>query len=112
MAYLEIRDGLRATDNLIGRYCGSSLPPTVTSTMENMYIRFYHNAASGSVGFRASFGAGKLELVCLCSNYNCHVAKGSFSARGHSFSTYARRGGGGVKQMRTNAYKGGGGVDT
>ena len=25
---------------------------------------------------------------------------------GHSFSTYARRGGGGVKQMRTNAYKG------
>ena len=31
---------------------------------------------------------------------------------GHSFSTYARRGGGGVKQMRTNAYKGGGGVDT
>ena len=27
--------------------------------------------------------------------------------RGHSFSTYARRGGGGVKQMRTNAYKGG-----
>ena len=31
---------------------------------------------------------------------------------GHSFSTYARRGEGGVKQMRTNAYKGGGGVDT
>ena len=30
--------------------------------------------------------------------------------RGHSFSTYARRGGGGVKQMRTNAYKGGGGL--
>ena len=29
---------------------------------------------------------------------------------GHSFSTYARRGGGGVKQMRTNAYKGGGGL--
>ena len=32
------------------------------------------------------------------------------SAWGHSFSTYARRGGGGVKQMRTNAYKGGGGL--
>ena len=35
-----------------------------------------------------------------------------FKIWGHSFSTYARRGGGGVKQMRTNAYKGGGGVDT
>ena len=90
MAYLEIRDGLRATDNLIGRYCGSSLPPTVTSTMENMYIRFYHNAASGSVGFRASFGASKLELLCPCSNYNCHVAKGSFSASTMSVTDVGR----------------------
>ena len=63
MAYVEIRDGPRATDNLIGRYCGSSPPPTATSTKDNMYIRFYHNAASGSVGFRASFGAGNIKLI-------------------------------------------------
>eukprot|EP00794_Sanderia_malayensis_P003246 gene3246-3727_t len=56
-AYVEVRDGSSQSSNLIGRYCGSSLPPTVSSTKENMYVRFYHSASTTSAGFKAIFGA-------------------------------------------------------
>ena len=56
--YLEVRDGATVASNLLGRYCGTTMPPTLRSTKENMYVRFYQNAGTGSVGFRAAFGAG------------------------------------------------------
>jgi len=68
-AYVEVRDGPLATDNLIGRYCGNSIPPTATSTRENMYVRFYHNAATGSTGFKASFAAVCVRTITYTQGY-------------------------------------------
>eukprot|EP00795_Rhopilema_esculentum_P014104 gene14104-5092_t len=68
-AYLEVRDGPLASSNLIGRYCGSSLPPNAYSTRENLYVRFYHNAASGSPGFQATFGAVCVNTITYTQGY-------------------------------------------
>ena len=67
------------------------------------------------LGGKISFQTKNLMKYFVTVKYNeDHKQMYTFNRteRGHSFSTYARRGGGGVKQMRTNAYKGGGGVDT
>ncbi|XP_065583611.1 tolloid-like protein 1, partial [Artemia franciscana] len=38
--YLEIRNGKYATSPLIGRYCGTNIPPTIPSHGNQLYIRF------------------------------------------------------------------------
>ncbi|XP_069007315.1 cubilin [Embiotoca jacksoni] len=53
--YVEVRDGSRETDPLIGRYCGSSLPAAILSSSNSLWIRFRSDSSVSRAGFRAVY---------------------------------------------------------
>lgn len=53
--YLLVYDGGSSSSPLIGTYSGSSLPATVTTTTNNLYMRFITDASGGSYGFVARY---------------------------------------------------------
>ncbi|XP_065577284.1 cubilin-like isoform X11 [Artemia franciscana] len=55
--YLEIRNGKYATSPLIGRYCGTNIPPTIPSHGNQLYIRFVSDNSRSQKGFRISWEA-------------------------------------------------------
>ncbi|BHF77935.1 Bone morphoproteintic protein 1 [Sparganum proliferum] len=57
--YVEVRDGYYSGSPLIGRYCGSSLPPTLTSLSPRMLIEYRRPSGVSSTGFVANY-----RMVC------------------------------------------------
>ena len=60
-SYLEVRDGDDSNSMLVGRYCGSTAPPVITSSTNTLYIR--SNASLNhiiNVEFRATFKSVQL----------------------------------------------------
>ncbi|KAL9973787.1 hypothetical protein ACROYT_G020289 [Oculina patagonica] len=56
--YVEVREGAFKTlamSNLIGRFCGSSLPGVIRSTYSNVYVDFVSDRSGGYPGFHASY---------------------------------------------------------
>ncbi|XP_020662303.3 cubilin [Pogona vitticeps] len=51
--YVEIRDGGYETSPLIGKYCGSSLPPVTVSHGNKLWIKFESDILITSTGFSA-----------------------------------------------------------
>ena len=61
--YLEMRDGGEATSTILKKICGSTLPNTIKSTGNKMFVKF-HSDNSGQLmekkeGFSAFFDTGK-----------------------------------------------------
>ncbi|KAI4871253.1 hypothetical protein NFI96_019773 [Prochilodus magdalenae] len=57
--YVEVRDGSAETDPLIGKYCGSTLPAPILSTLNVLWIRFKSDDSVSHAGFRAVY-----EISC------------------------------------------------
>ncbi|KAL0271771.1 UNVERIFIED_CONTAM: hypothetical protein PYX00_008763 [Menopon gallinae] len=53
--FLELRDGGDITSPLLGKYCGSVLPPAVSSNHRTMYIRFYADEVIERAGFQIQY---------------------------------------------------------
>ncbi|CAM9531973.1 unnamed protein product [Lampetra fluviatilis] len=53
--YVEIRDGGSEDANLIGRYCGTGLPPPAQSTQSLLYVKFVTDALVANNGFTAQY---------------------------------------------------------
>lgn len=53
--YLEIRDGPQGYSKLLGRFCGSSFPPMITSSSRHLYLRFFSDDNVEYSGFRAVY---------------------------------------------------------
>ncbi|KPP69550.1 cubilin-like, partial [Scleropages formosus] len=53
----QVRDGSTASSPLIGRYCGSRVPPMLQSTQQSMYIRFGTDASVSNHGFTAEYAS-------------------------------------------------------
>eukprot|EP00794_Sanderia_malayensis_P003248 gene3248-3729_t len=53
--YLAVTNGPSTTDPLIGRYCGSTPPTAVTSSMNEMTLIFRTDGSDSFRGFRASY---------------------------------------------------------
>ena len=53
----QLRDGQRqgAQSRLIGRYCGQSLPPAITTTTRYLYVRFVSDSVDQRNGFRLEY---------------------------------------------------------
>ncbi|KAM5235406.1 cubilin [Ctenodactylus gundi] len=51
--FLEIRDGGYETSPVVGRYCGSILPPRITSHSNKLWLRFKSDAWISMPGFSA-----------------------------------------------------------
>lgn len=53
--YIELRQGDNANASLINKYCGSNLPPSVTSFGNSLYIKFRSDISTSGTGFRAEY---------------------------------------------------------
>ncbi|XP_069077873.1 embryonic protein UVS.2-like [Pleurodeles waltl] len=52
---LSIFDGAKTTSPLIGKYCGSSLVPPVTSTGSSLLLQFHSDVSLNMKGFQATY---------------------------------------------------------
>ncbi|XP_078578599.1 plasminogen-like [Branchiostoma floridae x Branchiostoma japonicum] len=72
--YVAMWDGVDdATATYIGRYCGTTLPPSVTSLGNSMWIRFRSDASVARQGFKLTYqarapGVGALATDCYTGN--------------------------------------------
>jgi len=55
--YVEVYDGDSASAALIGRYCGTTSPGTITSTNGSLYVQFQSDSSVTHVGYLATFEA-------------------------------------------------------
>ena len=63
--YVEVYDGIRATDNTIGRFCQPS-HISVTSTSNTMRVKFRSGINSGARGgFHVRYFAGAVVFLSL-----------------------------------------------
>ena len=68
--YVEVYDGIRATDNTIGRFCQPS-HISVTSTSNTMRVKFRSGINSGARGgFHVRYFAGAFLFIALVMSYN------------------------------------------
>ena len=65
--FVEIRDGGTPDSPLVGRYCGTDLPPEFVSSGSRLYVRFKTDYSVAHDGFRISYEIGKWPL-----NLNYH----------------------------------------
>ncbi|KAL7057702.1 hypothetical protein AAHC03_016766 [Spirometra sp. Aus1] len=57
--YVEVHDGYYGNSVLLGRYCGTSIPPPLLSTRSRVWIEYRSPAVSSGSGFVAEY-----EVVC------------------------------------------------
>ncbi|XP_043205584.1 cubilin-like [Amphibalanus amphitrite] len=60
--YLEVRDGSSPVSPLIDRYCGSQLPPAITASSNELFIKFYSDGEVHRSGFSAQIT--NVDSVC------------------------------------------------
>jgi hypothetical protein len=53
--FLEIRDGAHGYSTLVGRYCGRTFPPVITSSERHLWLRFTTDDNIEYTGFRAVY---------------------------------------------------------
>ncbi|XP_059183305.1 cubilin [Centropristis striata] len=53
--YVAIHDGPTISSPLLARVCGTSLPPSITSTQSTIYVRFRSDSSRNHRGFSARF---------------------------------------------------------
>ncbi|KAK7481053.1 hypothetical protein BaRGS_00027689, partial [Batillaria attramentaria] len=75
-----VRDGSSEFSPLIGQYCGTSLPPSLSSTETSMWIRFYSDSVTdpNSIGYEATYQAVEKE----CESQLMTAPEGNFSSPG------------------------------
>lgn len=69
---VEIRDGLNPNSLLIGKYCGHTLPPKQTSSLNLMSVRFSTDGEIESSGFEAILSVR--ESICGRESYTVRTA--------------------------------------
>ncbi|XP_065344562.1 cubilin [Cloeon dipterum] len=57
--YLEVRDGTNQFSPILGRFCGSTRPPTLTSSGGSLYVRFVSDDYESDKGFQATITKSK-----------------------------------------------------
>nr|NP_001071840.1 Tolloid protein [Ciona intestinalis]BAE06735.1 Tolloid [Ciona intestinalis] len=70
--YVEVRSGLTDESTFHGKFCGTELPPVITSTINQMRIKFNSDDTVAKRGFRIRFTSDRDE--CAVRNGGCmHV---------------------------------------
>ncbi|MGM0613445.1 MAG: C10 family peptidase [Bacteroidota bacterium] len=60
--YVKVYDGNSTSDPLLGEFCGSSLPPVVNSSGNQMLVRFTSDYSNTAAGFSASYTSGSTGI--------------------------------------------------
>lgn len=66
--FLEVRDGRGPFAELIGKFCGHSLPANILSTSDSLYVRYVTDSSKPSAGFKIEFNL--VESICGPLEYN------------------------------------------
>ena len=67
--FVEVFDGRNQDSLSLGRFCGNSTPPTITSSSNEMMVKFVADHTISSTGFVARYGAeARGNLIVLTSN--------------------------------------------
>ena len=62
--YVEVGDGVAAYGSVIGKFCGSEMPPDITSSDATMWVRFVTTGKTKHPGFKASYkSVGQYEWL-------------------------------------------------
>ncbi|XP_043533013.1 membrane frizzled-related protein-like isoform X1 [Chiloscyllium plagiosum] len=71
--FVEVHDQINSSPSrLMGRYCGHSLPPVLTSTRHEMLVLFVADAEESEVGFFATYQSiNKSEATCSPQEFRC-----------------------------------------
>jgi len=82
---LQIRNGVSADAQLVGRYCGSTAPAPIQSTGSSLWLKFTTDASVSYHGFRATYetsnigtgggGAGTAGQKIICRYGSFSVSK-------------------------------------
>lgn len=67
--FVEVRNGNTARSDLLGRFCGNNLPPLLTTTTNQMFIRFKSDDSGKHGGFSASYVQQMDE--CQLKQHDC-----------------------------------------
>ncbi len=69
--YVEVHDGGRPDSPLVGRYCGSDLPPVYATSSNQAYIRFRTDYSVTRGGFRIRYEIGTYShcQIVVCAMY-------------------------------------------
>lgn len=57
--FAQIFDGRNGAAHLLGRFCGSSIPPTINTTTNEVYIRMVSDVSNNGRGFDLRFRASE-----------------------------------------------------
>ena len=52
---MQVRNGASESGQLIGRLCGSTLPEAITSSGNNLWLKFHSDGSVQNHGFRATY---------------------------------------------------------
>ncbi|KAF0296268.1 Cubilin [Amphibalanus amphitrite] len=55
--YLEIRNGAAESAPLVGRFCGVTVPPRITSHAHSLFLRLHTDSSMAGAGFRVTWDA-------------------------------------------------------
>uniref|UniRef100_A0A3Q2TAZ9 Cubilin n=1 Tax=Fundulus heteroclitus TaxID=8078 RepID=A0A3Q2TAZ9_FUNHE len=67
--YLEVYDGTGTTGNKTGRYCGRSVPPSITSSDNQMTLLLVTDSSLSKEGFSASYVSINASTGTVCQKY-------------------------------------------
>ncbi|XP_076879304.1 neuropilin-2a isoform X2 [Brachyhypopomus gauderio] len=76
--WLEVWDGLPQVGPLIGRYCGTKVPPEITSTTGLLALSFHTDMAVAKDGFSARYNISHKEVS---DTFHCSTAFGMESGK-------------------------------
>lgn len=65
----QIRDGNSEASNFVGRYCGTSIPPPITSSGNALWLKFKSDSYTTGTGFRARWNV--CEYSSLHFTFDC-----------------------------------------
>ncbi|MBL4586001.1 MAG: M4 family metallopeptidase [Flavobacteriales bacterium] len=82
---VEVYDGSNTNATLLGRFTGANLPPSVTSSGANMYVKFYSDEAITASGWSAYYTS---TTVNYCTGLSTLTASSGTFADGSSSSLY------------------------
>jgi len=61
--HLEVYDGSASSAAILGRFCGSRKPDAITSSSNQMFVKFFSDASVQKRGFAASHTTGSRKRL-------------------------------------------------
>ena len=59
---MQVIDGRYNSENILGTFCGTEIPPTVRSTGNEMSVHFRADPSVPRGGFKADYSIGKILI--------------------------------------------------